>query len=264
MNRIKEINFGRASAWTVLFAIVLIGTTVITRKVLASWQFGGANTLTGLLAALAALVLAIIIESRFEQIRILNAFKNLGFIKGNRPQYYLVLIGVIPILLAYFYIIFFIKKSSALEVGAIFLLVKLTISQGLIEEAVFRGLIYRHLRVRNSYWKAATLSGILFALIHVANFSRGMSNEILLSVGISILFGFILTFPLAILFELGNGSILGGAILHLAIDSINCFKEIGEHGKPMNTYLFALIVLSVLIVGVGKKQIKVRAQNSTN
>ena len=128
------------------------------------------------------------------------------------------------------------------------LLIKLAISQGLVEEAVFRGLIFRHLRARYSFWRAATITGILFGLIHLANLANGTSPQILIAVATSVAFGFVLTFPLAMLFELSGGSILAGALLHLAIDSVNCFKEIGENGTPMNVYLFALLISSALIL----------------
>ncbi len=163
------------------------------------------------------------------------ALKQIGFKNGKQNQIFPTTAGVASILVGYFFISLFFHKSAALEVGSLFLSFKLLVSQGLIEEAVFRGLIFRHLRIGRSFWRAATLSGVLFALVHIVNLAKGTSPEIFMAIGISILFGFILTFPLAILFELGAGSIIAGGVFHLAVDSINCFKELGDPGPPMNT-----------------------------
>ena len=231
-----------------MFALVLFGTSTVARKLLpVSEAFA---SLPGLLAALAALVFAVILESRFSNVSLGQALRSLGFKSGKTNQYLIALAGTLPILGAYLIVIFLLGKSAAFETGALFLLLKLTISQGLIEEAVFRGLLFRHLRANNSFWTAATLSGILFALIHVVNLAKGVSPEILRSLGISIGFGFILTFPLAILFELGAGSLFAGAIFHLAIDSINCFKEVGEPGLPMNIYLASVLLSAIVVVAL--------------
>ena len=103
----------------------------------------------------------------------------------------------------------------------------------------------------SSCWKAATLSAVLFSLVHLANFSKGFSPQILLAVATSVAFGFVLTFPLCRLFEAGAGSILGGAVLHVAIDSINWFSRAGEPGPGLAVYLVA-VAASAGAVMVGR------------
>lgn len=231
-----------------MIALALVGTSIGSKVVLTKLGWDYPKFMPGFFAALAALIVAVVIESKFSATFLKKAIQNLGFKFGNRVQFKVALFGIVPIILAYLFIVFFLGKPATLNDGAFFLVIKLFISQGLVEEAVFRGLIFRHLRLRNSFWTATTLSGILFGLIHLANLINGTSTEILIAVATSILFGFILTFPLAALFELGKGSIFAGALLHLAIDSINCFKEVGTSGTPMNSYLFSLLISSVVVV----------------
>ncbi len=71
--------------------------------------------------------------------------------------------------------------------------------------------------------------------------------------GTSIVFGFILTFPLALLFEIGGDSILGGALFYLAVDSVNWFKEASEPGLPMNIYLGSIFIAAVIVTFAGVK-----------
>lgn len=173
------------------------------------------------------------------------------------------LLGVLPIVLGYLVIFWGLRKSAALEPSAGFMIIKFIFSQGIGEEVVFRGLIFRHLRRGRSFWPAASLSGLLFAFIHLINLAKGVTPELLIAVATSIAFGFILTFPLALLFELGGGSILGGAIFHVAIDSVNWFTEAGESGAPMNTYLgFVLIAAIVVTLAALKTKISLAKSSS--
>lgn len=96
------------------------------------------------------------------------------------------------------------------------------------------------MRKGRSFWNAAALSGLLFALIHIINLVNGTSPEILLGISISIFFGFI----------------LAGALFHFAVDSINYFKELGSSGAPMNSYLAFILIAAALIMLIAKKDLR--------
>lgn len=250
----SKITFQRAAVWTLLVALVLYGLAIASTKAIVAMgpPLNGLPGLAGIIAAAGALFVALAIEMRFSNVSWGAALRNIGFKAGNRMQIVPAIAGAACILIGYAVIAGLLHKSTELETGFLFVSIKLLISQGLIEEAVFRGLIFRHLRKSRSFWRAATLSGVLFALIHVVNFAKGISPEILISVAISILFGFLLTFPLALLFEIGSGSLIAGAFLHLAVDSINCFKELGEPGAPMNTYLLFVLLAAFAVIVTAK------------
>jgi membrane protease YdiL (CAAX protease family) len=250
-----KTSFAIAAMWTVIFAVVLFGTAITMQKVVAliGSPLDQIPGLVGFVAAIAAILTATFIEKIYDRTDLRLAFLSLGFKSGRWQQVIPVIGGLICLSVGYLVIAFALHKSADLVPGASFLLLKLLVSQGLIEEAVFRGLIFRRLRQGRSFWQAAALSGLLFALIHVVNLAKGTTPEIMFSILISILFGFILTFPLAALFELGGGSIWAGAILHLAIDSINCFKDLGEAGLAMNTYLAFLFVAGVVTLILARR-----------
>lgn len=230
------------------------GLSIITTKIIAAVgspldHFPG---MAGFVAATGALITAVLIEAIASNVPWKSALTQIGFKAGSCRPVVPVLAGIAVILLGYVGITKFLKQSPELEQGFLFLSFKLLISQGLIEEAVFRGLIFRRLRRGRTFWRAASFGGLLFAFIHMVNFVKGVTPEIMIAVGTSILYGFILTFPLAMLFELGAGSIIAGGVFHLAVDSINCFKNLGSPGAPINIYLGTLIVASVAILGVGQ------------
>lgn len=127
-------------------------------------------------------------------------------------------------------------------------------AQGVVEEVVCRGFVFRRLRVGRSFGRAATLSAVVFAVVHVSNLVKGVSPEILVGVAISTAFAFVLAFPLASLFERGGGSIIGGAVWLLGIDSINCFVHPSKLGTSMNVYLAGVVVACALVWFLGRKR----------
>ena len=236
-----------------IVAVSLVATAILL-KILVG-EDPHLKLVPGLLAAVMALITTVAIEKMHSAVSVTEAIANVGLRAANRKQIPLVLIGTVPLVIGYLIIFFGLKVPPTLVDNAGFVLFKLVIAQGVVEEVVFRGLIFRHFRFRHSFWKSCVLSGVLFSLIHLVNLVNGISTEMLISVATSIVFGFILTFPLALIFETGAGSIIGGGILHLAIDSLNCYKEIGETGIPMTVYLVCLAVSSALIVWYGRKSI---------
>ena len=86
---------------------------------------------------------------------------------------------------------------------------------GIAEEALFRGYLFRHLRQGRSFWRAAGLATLPFALVHLYLF---WTLPWPLAAA-SVLLAIIISFPLAYLFELGGNTIWAPALLHFTIQS---------------------------------------------
>jgi membrane protease YdiL (CAAX protease family) len=84
---------------------------------------------------------------------------------------------------------------------------------GIAEETLFRGFLYRHLRERRSFWRAARLAAVPFVAAHLLLFATLDFAVALAAVLVSVS----LTFPLARLFDLAGASIWPGAIVHAVI-----------------------------------------------
>ena len=86
---------------------------------------------------------------------------------------------------------------------------------GVAEEALFRGLVFRHFRKNREFWPAAWLAAIPFTLVHLSLFlsldAVVAASALALSLAIS--------FPLAWLFDRSGGSIWPGSLLHAAVQA---------------------------------------------
>jgi len=93
------------------------------------------------------------------------------------------------------------------------LLTGLFAQAGVAEETLFRGYLFRHLRVTRTFWRAAVLSMLPFTGVHLILFLT-MPWPVAL---IAVLLAIVLSFPLAYLFELGGNTIWAPALLHFVI-----------------------------------------------
>lgn len=137
------------------------------------------------------------------------------------------------------------------------LVIKFFLEAGLAEEVVFRGFLFRKLRTSKSFLQAATLSGIIFGATHLMNLFNGLTVDVLAGTAISIAIGFLMTFPFAVLFEIGGGSLIGGVIFHFAIDSVNLYK--GLDGAPMLASLAVASIVGAVVFALGFKNTVSRA-----
>jgi membrane protease YdiL (CAAX protease family) len=94
-------------------------------------------------------------------------------------------------------------------------LVGVVLVNGIAEEVIHRGFVFRHLRRDRTFAKAALLSATIFAaqhlyLIGTVGWTAGVA---------SVLLAALLTFPLAFMFEHGGQSMVGPAILHTSANA---------------------------------------------
>ncbi len=111
---------------------------------------------------------------------------------------------------------------------------------GIAEETLFRGFLFRRLRYDRTFWKAATLSTIPFAIVHLYMFVTLpwpiATAGLLLSIAI--------TFPLAYLFEMGGDTIWAPAILHFVVQGAIKVITVSDDGSS----LFPLIWMAACLV----------------
>jgi membrane protease YdiL (CAAX protease family) len=86
---------------------------------------------------------------------------------------------------------------------------------GIAEEVLFRGYLFGRLRRGRSFWRAAGLSMVPFAGVHLVLFST-MAWPVALA---ALLLSVVLSIPLSHLFELGGRTIWAPALLHFLVRS---------------------------------------------
>jgi membrane protease YdiL (CAAX protease family) len=99
--------------------------------------------------------------------------------------------------------------------GALALMPGLFMQAGVAEEVLFRAYLFGHIRVGRTFWRAAALSMLPFAGVHLVMF-WSMPWVVALA---ALLLAIVISFPLAYLFELGGNTIWAPALLHFVIQA---------------------------------------------
>jgi len=86
---------------------------------------------------------------------------------------------------------------------------------GIAEELVFRGYLFGHIRRTCPFWRAALISAIPFALVHLTLFFNLPWAIALTALVMSV----VMTFPLSWLYELGGRTIWAPAVLHTVLQA---------------------------------------------
>jgi membrane protease YdiL (CAAX protease family) len=87
---------------------------------------------------------------------------------------------------------------------------------GVAEDTLFRGYLFGHLRSDRSFWRAAALSMIPFAAVHLWLLAT-MSWDVALA---AIILAIVTSFPFARLYDLGGRTIWAPAIVHTVIQAV--------------------------------------------
>ena len=120
------------------------------------------------------------------------------------------------------------------------LLVGVFALHGLAEEIVWRGYVFRRLRVGRSFPAAAALSMPLIAVTHVP---IAVASGPVIGLG-AMAVAATTAVPLAYLFETGRGTLWAPAIVHTAIDS---FKLVVIPVAALTTFSLLLVAVSLLV-----------------
>jgi membrane protease YdiL (CAAX protease family) len=112
---------------------------------------------------------------------------------------------------------------------------------GIAEETLFRGYAFNFLRKDHTFWKAATISMILFGAMHLLLL---LWQPLPIAIA-AIILAIIAAYPTAYLFETGNRTIWPSAILHSTALATNLFDIPVEL-----TVLLSLLWIGVVVVGL--------------
>jgi membrane protease YdiL (CAAX protease family) len=114
--------------------------------------------------------------------------------------------------------IYALVSGGAAEVApaAPWLLLGIFAQGGIAEELVFRGYLFGRIRRTRPFWRAALISTIPFALVHLALFLTLPWAIALTALVMSVA----MTFPLSWLYELGGRTIWAPAVLHTALQAV--------------------------------------------
>ena len=223
-----------AGIWAAFIGAVLIGGQL--SKALGD-PFVFKIVASGVAPAVVGVLVTLII-----QVKRGGGWRDLGLRRASGRSLVVGLISGLPLLLAYALIfgVFDVDSTPVPHVGLV--IVKFVVAQGIAEEVVFRGFVFGRLRRGRSFLRAATLSAVVFAVVHLSNFLNGFSVQVIIGVVTSTLFAFVLAYPAALLFERAGQTIWPFAITHVWIDSVNWFEGVSAPGPGLYLYLIAVLL----------------------
>ncbi len=239
---------GFATIWVAFSGSYMVADRLIVRR----WALPDpwATLIEGIAPAVLGLCAALMVERRMSNTSVRESLRNLGFGLAPRSAIAVALLSALPIV--GFYVIRFgwqgvpvrTVDGLPLQVG------KFVLAQGVFEQVLFQGVLFRRLRVGRSFFSAATISAAVFSLSHLANLVHGLTVAVLVRVGISLVFAAVLAYPAAYLFERGRNTIWAFGLLHLAIDSVDWFVGIAG-STAMYIYLGAVAISAGCVFGFG-------------
>jgi membrane protease YdiL (CAAX protease family) len=170
----------------------------------------------GIPVAVIVLIAALLVERLITGRPLPEAARALGL--GRPGVGSLLAAFLVSLLLLAFYPIFAAVTGArlALVEGWPWLAVGIFAQGGIAEELLFRGFLFRHLRQRRGFWRAAFLSMLVFAAVHLLLIAV-MSPPVAIA---ATLLAVATSFPLARLFEQGANTLWAPALVHAVIQSI--------------------------------------------
>jgi membrane protease YdiL (CAAX protease family) len=191
-----------------LFAVLQFGPLFLLPRLSQPWPV--------VIPALAAVVLAVGFSMLFFRSGFLVAVLRLGY---GRPRWRAIAVAlVLSGLMLLFFPLLSLATGASLSLNADWLpvLVGIILFNGIAEETVFRGYVFGHMRRYSSFVRAAFVSLVLFAAVHLYLF---VGNSFAIGL-VATLAAVAAAFPMAYLFERGGNTIWAPVIVHVAVHSI--------------------------------------------
>jgi membrane protease YdiL (CAAX protease family) len=179
-----------------------------------------------------------------EQRTIAESIREIGF---GMPHWRVVgLASVISLLMLAFFPIYsrLTGINLPLQNNWPWILVGILTGTGIAEEILFRGYAFNFFRQTHSFWRAATLSMLLFGMMHLI-----LLLWLPIPIAIAaILLSVLAAYPTAYLFENGNRTIWPSAILHTTALATNLFVIPTDLTVTVSLLWIAVLLAGMLLV----------------
>jgi membrane protease YdiL (CAAX protease family) len=196
------------------------------------------------------------------------ALSDTGVTRFNRTGIRLAGIYLLPLLL--FYPLFALLSNTPLAIQPTWpwLLINAVLINGLAEETMMRGFVFRHLREGRPFWRAAALSTLYFAGYHLPLILTAGPVIGIIAVVIAIPAGFLTAY----IYERGNNTIWGSALMHVVYNALSYVFIFPSDKQLIATSLYlvaGLVVAAIMLarayrVGYGRIDAQATPQPSAS
>ncbi len=187
--------------------------------------------------------------SLIKEMPLARSFREVGF---GGPNWRV--IGIAVVLSALMLIFFPLYSGLAhvqlpLQSNWPWILIGIITGVGITEETLFRGYVFNYLRENRTFWRAATLSMILFGAMHLL-LLFWLPVPVAMA---AILLAIIGAYPTAYLFETANKTIWPSAILHSTALATNLFVIPAEMTVSLSLIWIGVVLVGLFLVFVAGK-----------
>ena len=195
---------------------------------------------------LAIIVLPVPLEMVLYGKTLFQTLSDIGLTRFSWTGIRIVAICLLPLLL--FFPLFAVLTNTPLATQTHWqwLIINVLLVNGLAEEIMMRGFVFRHLREGRSFWRAAALSSVYFAAYHlVLIFTAGPLIGVI-AVVVAIPAGLLTAY----VYERGSNTIWGSALFHALYNAPAFVFSFATDVQPIasSLYLVLGIVVSTLVL----------------
>ncbi|MFN8420655.1 MAG: CPBP family intramembrane glutamic endopeptidase [Anaerolineae bacterium] len=195
---------------------------------------------------LAGVVLPIALEMILFGKGLTAALSDLGITRFSWTGIRIALIYLLPLIVFIPLFALLTQASLRLNPNWGWLILNLILVNGLAEETMMRGFVFRHLRSERTFWRAAALSTVYFAAYHIPLiFTNGAAVGIT-SVTVAIPLGLLTAY----IYERSGNTIWGAVLLHSMYNGLVMLFLFPADIQPIASLLYLLvgIIVSTLML----------------
>jgi membrane protease YdiL (CAAX protease family) len=206
--------------------------------------FGAGEILLSFAVPLAFIVTPLVLEMVLYRKAPAQALSDIGLTRISSTGIRLTALFLLPLVVFYPLYSLLTRTPLVLQPGWLWLMLGILLNNGLAEETMMRGFVFRHLREGRTFWRAAALSTLFFAGYHL---------PLLLTAGVTIgVFAVVLAIPTgfvtAYIYERGRNTVWSTALLHVVYNGLAVAFVFPPDVQPMATSLYLLVGIAMSII----------------
>ena len=206
----------------------------------AECGFSSGEIMVSLIIPLAFFAVPVVLEMVLDKKGLVQALSDIGLIRFNWTGIRLALMVLLP-LIVYPLVSLLTNTPLATQPGWQWRILNVVLVNGLTEETMMRGFVFRHLREGRTFWHAAALSTLFFVGYHLPLI---VTSGVLVGV-IVVVLAIPTGFLTAYLYERGNNTVWGPVLLHSLYNSLYLLFALTTDIQPIVTLLYLLVGLVV-------------------
>lgn len=242
-----------ASRQLLLFLLVLVIGWYLVTSFLPQWlgscldgecAFTPAEAIVSVLIPIALVAIPVVAEMLLYKKSIGQSLSDIGLTRFDAGAFPMALLYLLPLVLFYPLYSILTQNPLALKPHWEWLLLGAVLNNGLNEETMMRGFVFRHLREGRTFWRAAAFSTVYFAGYHLV---------LILTLGPLIgIISTISAIPLglftAYLYERGSNTLWVPFLMHSANNAFAFIFAFAPDVQPIASSLYLTVTLVTSIV----------------